>query len=387
MRVLHIVFSCFYIEGLGYQENLMPLYHKRQGHDVYVLTSTFKNSHLGTEEFKGLPSYVNHDGINVKILKRRPVNVFGKKYDFNEYYDVYPSIQEIEPDIIFLHGLLSISHLQVVKYVRDNPKVKVYADQHGDYYNSPIRTISQRFLNTFLWRPIIRKMDSVVSIYWGTTPWRCEYMEDIYKISKDKIRLLVMGADNERISQLRADGTREKTRESLNIKDEFVLITGGKIDKAKNLHLLMRAFNDLNLENTKLIIFGNLKDDIKAEFEELKRNPNIIYIGWIAADDVYKYMLASDLAVFPGTHSVLWEQACGCVLPAVYKKWPGMTHVDRDGNCEFLCEDSVEEIKSILYEIVSNKEKYKSMKGAAENNCVSYFSYDQIAKRAIEMEE
>lgn len=212
-------------------------------------------------------------------------------------------------------------------------------------------------------------------------------MEDIYKISKDKIRLLVMGADNERISQLRADGTREKTRESLNIKDEFVLITGGKIDKAKNLHLLMRAFNDLNLENTKLIIFGNLKDDIKAEFEELKRNPNIIYIGWIAADDVYKYMLASDLAVFPGTHSVLWEQACGCGLPAVYKKWPGMTHVDRDGNCEFLCEDSVEEIKSILYEIVSNKEKYKSMKGAAENNCVSYFSYDQIAKRAIEMEE
>ena len=212
-------------------------------------------------------------------------------------------------------------------------------------------------------------------------------MEDIYKISKDKIRLLVMGADNERISQLRAEGTREKTRESLNIKDEFVLISGGKIDKAKNLHLLMRAFNDLNLENTKLIIFGNLNDDIKAEFEELKRNPNIIYIGWIAADDVYKYMLASDLAVFPGTHSVLWEQACGCGLPAVYKKWPGMTHVDRDGNCEFLCEDSVEEIKSILYEIISNKEKYKSMKGAAENNCVSYFSYDQIAKRAIEMGE
>ncbi len=386
MKILHVIFSCFYIEGLGYQENLMPLYQKKQGHDVYILTSTFPNSYLGSEKFSGLTEYTNDAGLKVKILKRNYTNIFWKKFNFNKYENTYDSINDIKPDVIFIHGLLSVSHKQVIRYAKLNPKTKIYADQHGDYYNSPVKSLKQKALMSFLWRPIIRDMSEVVKIYWGTTPWRCQYMEDIYRIKKNKIQLLVMGADNDRIEALKRNGCREKTREELNIKDEMVLITGGKIDKAKNIHLLMKAFNELNLANTKLIIFGKLQDDIRDEIAALIENPNIIYTGWIAANDVYKYMLAADLAVFPGTHSVLWEQACGSGLPAIYKEWSGMKHVDRGGNCEFLKEDSVELIKDLLKHIVLDKEKYAEMQKAAIN-CAPYFSYEQIAKRAIECEE
>jgi hypothetical protein len=39
MKIVHICLACFYVEGMGYQENLLPKYHVKQGHQVTVLTN------------------------------------------------------------------------------------------------------------------------------------------------------------------------------------------------------------------------------------------------------------------------------------------------------------------------------------------------------------
>ena len=137
------------------------------------------------------------------------------------------------------------------------------------------------------------------------------------------------------------------------------------------------------IESVKLLIFGQVKEDIKTRFEELvSKNKNILHIGWVDADKVYNYFLASDLIAFPGSHSVLWEQACACGVPALFKDWEGMHHVCVNGNSEFLYEDSVEEMKKKIKELTENKDKYAAMKKAAEE-CKTDFFYSEIAKRAL----
>ena len=44
-KILHVVVCTFYVEGAGYQENLLPRAHKQQGYDVTIVTK--QNNKLG----------------------------------------------------------------------------------------------------------------------------------------------------------------------------------------------------------------------------------------------------------------------------------------------------------------------------------------------------
>ena len=145
----------------------------------------------------------------------------------------------------------------------------------------------------------------------------------------------------------------------------------------------MDAIIDLEFKNTKLIIFGIPDSEMKSIFEKLSGSDYFRFVGWIESEKVYNYFLTSDLAIFPGTHSVLWEQSVGTGLPGIFKFWKGMTHVDLGGNCEFLYEVNKEEIKRLLKEIITNKVKYYRMKKVAEDFGTKIFSYNDISQRAL----
>lgn len=122
----------------------------------------------------------------------------------------------------------------------------------------------------------------------------------MYKISNDKIELLVLGADDENIRINDKSQIKRRIRESLQISDnDFVVITGGKIDQRKNIHLLMKAVNEIANKNLKLIVFGSSDMQMKLVIDALSNSEAIRNIGWIDSSDVYDYFLASDLAVFP----------------------------------------------------------------------------------------
>ena len=120
------------------------------------------------------------------------------------------------------------------------------------------------------------------------------------------------------------------------------------------------------------------------DFFSTINNTNIKNLGWINADDAYGYFLASDFAVFPGTHSVLWEQACASGIPAMFKDWDGgFNHVDVGGNCILLKNISKESLKQEMLKVIEQKEVYESLKEIAMSKARLEFSYIEIAKRSI----
>ena len=54
MKILHLCLSAFYIEGMSYQENLLPLFHQKMGHEVRIISSlqTFSSDGEYTYEEK-----------------------------------------------------------------------------------------------------------------------------------------------------------------------------------------------------------------------------------------------------------------------------------------------------------------------------------------------
>ena len=59
----------------------------------------------------------------------------------------------------------------------------------------------------------------------------------------------------------------------------------------------------------------------------IKSDNRIIYVGWLdSKSNLLIYILY--LAVYPGTHSVLWEQTVGVGIPVILKKWEGFEHLE-----------------------------------------------------------
>lgn len=379
-KILHIILACFYKEGFGYQENILPAKHVQLGYDTYILTNHKTPGYTESE-------YINRDGVHVIILENNKsiythlpiLSLF-----FKRTIGLYNKLEEIAPDVIFIHGLQSVDNLEVYKYKKKNTNLKVYIDQHGDYYNMPIITIKDKLIQKFHYKRIAKKLEKISEKMWGVTPWRVHYLQNVYNISPNKTGLLVMGGDERLIDWDNRINIRKKIREKHNIpSDSFLIITGGKIDKAKNIHLLIEAFNALSDTNSRLFVFGNYTNEMEEICHPLLNN-RIINLGWIDSKDVYPLFLASDLAVFPGTHSVLWEQACAAGIPAIFKDWNGgMSHVDVGGNCILLKDISVKVLKDAILNLINNKKEFEQMRYIAENKARITFSYIEIAKIAI----
>ena len=215
------------------------------------------------------------------------------------------------------------------------------------------------------------------------TPWRKTYAADYYQIPSNKTDVLIMGADDEKIDFSARGTIRKQIREKYGIMDtDFLIVTGGKIDKKKKTDVLMKAVS--NFDKVKLLVFGQVNNDIKDEFDQIQKfNSNIIYIGWIDADKVYDYFFAADLVFFPGQHSVLWEQACASKVPCVFEKWDGMDHVNNGGNSDFVTPVTVETISKKIKELLFT-DKYQQMKEIAESEKTDIYLYSRIAKKSLE---
>jgi glycosyltransferase involved in cell wall biosynthesis len=179
---------------------------------------------------------------------------------------------------------------------------------------------------------------------------------------------------------------RIKLREKYGIRnEEFLIVSGGKIDSRKNIHLLLEALNEIKHEGVKLVLFGSISSDISLEFtEKLKENKNVLFLDWLDTKSIYDLILASDLGVFPGTHSVLWEQCVGVGLPCIFKKWEGIDHVQMGGNCILLEDVTVESITNSIKTLLQNPSHYNEMREKAKKMGPINFTYSEIAKKAIE---
>lgn len=385
MKILHVNLAMGYTEGLNYQENCVSKCHALAGYKVTVITTPYCFNKGEWGPCQTSFDYINEYGVHVvrlPFLYKLPYKI---NKQIGRFKGTYQTVEKANPDVICIHNIQFQDIRVFAKYKKQHPNVKIFIDNHADFSNSARTWVSKNILYRFWWKPCAKKIESYTEKFFGVMPSRVDFLSDIYGIDKKKCGLLVMGADDDAVADAKKPEVRAEVRKKYKIAaDDFLIVTGGKIDAFKmQTLLLMQAVKHIEDKKIKLLVFGSIEEQLKDKVEKLCDGEKIQYIGWAKGNQSYEYFAAAELVVFPGRHSVYWEQVAGLGIPMVCKYWEGTTHIDLGGNVEFIHEDSVECIEKIVKEIIDIPDKYQKMKNVAEKKGMEAFSYNRISERAI----
>lgn len=382
MRIVHICLNGPFTEGLTYQENLLTKYQSRMGNEIIVITTEYYWNADGKLQKSEIHDSINQYDVRVIRLKIKGDKEFN--YRFKKYINLYETLESLSPEILFIHGA-NFLDLKILKKYLKKHQITAYLDNHCDKSNSGRNFLSYNILHKIVWKTLAQSINPYIRKFYGVMPSRVKWLIDVYGLPKNKCELLIMGADDDFVNKYSNEDLIIKNRRKYNIKEnEFVIVTGGKIDSAKTQTLLlMKAIKKMNNEALKLFIFGSISDELKEEFNSLCDN-NIKYLGWANEEESYNYFSIADLVVFPGRHSVYWEEVVALGKPLICKYWEGTTHVDIGGNLLYLYHDSVEEMTKTISNLVENKNEYNKLLLGAKNDKKNNFLYSEIAKKSLE---
>ena len=382
MKILHICLACFYIDNYTYQENILPKFHKLLGHEVRILASTESFDKNGNLTYVKPSDYINENGIRVTRLAYRKSISKKIQRKLRRYVGVKKYLEDYQPDFIFVHDMQFLDIKIIAKYAKKH-NVKISVDNHSDFSNSARSFFSKNILHKIIYRRCAKIINPYTTVFYGVLPARVDFLKDVYKLPSNKCELLVMGLDDSNINEISSPKNIELTRKKYGIDDkDFLIVFGGKIDAFKTqIFYLIDAVKHLNMPNVKLLIFGTVVPELKDRLEKEIDNKNVFFAGWQNADGANSLLASSNVAIFPGRHSVYWEQATGLGIPLIVKRWPGTEHVNTNNNVMFLDEDNVETIKNAILKILDKKEYERISNNAklASKN----FLYSEIAKKTL----
>ena len=386
MKIVHICRK--FLEGFAYQDNELVEIQTAMGHEVTVITSASDNSSLYFDM-----SLINTTEAYTKGKNKQSFNIIHLplkhkvNFRFWNFAKLYETLQRIQPELIFFHGAPMFCLLDIAKYKKHNPTVKLFMDFHSDRYNSGRGFLSVFFLHKMIYRSIIRKTAKQVDLYYYLAPNIKNFIQKMYHIKENKLEYLPRGANLNFIDYENATEIRKEIRDKLKIPvDALVIISGGKLDRIKMVHNLAKAFNRLDNKSVHLILFGSIEKEYEQQlYRAINGNPNIHTIGWVGAKEVNDYFLASDIACFPGRHSVLWEQSICCGLPLIVKDWyKGMHYLNVKNNVLLMEDGEVAHIEQALKKLIYNKELRLAMHENALQEGKYQFSYHRIAQKIID---
>ena len=158
----------------------------------------------------------------------------------------------------------------------------------------------------------------------------------------------------------------------------------------KRTHLAVEAIKKLNIQNVHLLVFGTADknhEEYQKKMHEDSKGYNIHFTGWVDAKKTYELMAISDIALFPSSQSVLWQQSIGMHLPVIAGDSGGqdMSYLNRNNN---LIKVETENLNAsffadILQNLFNDSKLFDNMKKGAEKTAKEYLDYKVIAKNTL----
>lgn len=318
---MKILMLCdFFDEKLEYQENLLVKYYRKHGHDVTVVTSTFDSvfDYYADRHDNTLPSRTyRHDGATVIKLRYR-YNILNRLRAFQRIDRI---LDDEAPDLIFVHDIM-LNLPECIRYVRAHPRSRMILDYHADYSNSGKNALSLKVLHGVIRKWFLDQARPHLSRIFPIVPAGATFLHEIYKVPLDEMELLPLGADTDLAMSIRQGDGRADLRRHYGIPDDHaVIFTGGKLSPAKRTELLLKAALSLPHLPIHVIVVGEAGEDDAAYQRMLQglatADPRVRMVGWLGREDIYRHLHMADLAVFPASQSILWQQAIAMGLPLI----------------------------------------------------------------------
>ena len=381
----------FYNESLEYQENLLVKYYVKHQHQVTVVASTFDSvfDYYADKHDNQMPARTYYHG-GAKIVKLRyRYNILNRLRAFTS---IAVLLEQEAPDLLFVHDIM-LNFPQAIKYVKKNPNCKMIMDYHADYSNSGKNMLSLKVLHGVIrkWfldraRPHLKKIFPIV-------PAGVRFLHEVYKVPYSEMEVLPLGADTDLAHEVKRQQAGNTLRQSFGIsKDDFVIFTGGKLAPPKRTELLINAVKQLSNHCVHLIVVGDASDEnqsYKNSLTELAdKQTNVRFTGWLDNIDIYRYLDMADLAVFPASQSILWQQAIVMGLPLIVGNTghQDIGYLNLHQNIIILEEASiqVEQLADAITSVIGDPKRMSEMSAGAARVANDHLNWDNLIYKTLQ---
>lgn len=360
MKILHCCLCWQFAEHYNYQENLLAMQNRMDGHQVFIVSTTQKMQESGVSG-RVLPSQYMEDGVYIQRIPYRWMPSKFLQEKINSYIGFEKLAMKIRPDVIMFHGTNAYELLTLKKIKTQLPKTKIYIDSHSSFYNSARNLLSKYVLHKLFYANILKSiLPYIEKIFY--VAYDCKtFLTDLYHIDEKFLEYYPLGGvildEHTRFQK------RNAIRGQYNLKEnDLLLIHSGKMEKAKKTYELVQALHATKADNLKLLIIGSMTDDVaSAVMPVVNADPRIEYLGWKSGEELMDYLCAADLYVQPGTQSATMQNALCCGSAAAL--FPYESH-------KFLLGDSVFYIETIddMAKLFSEISKDRSLLEAKRKN-------------------
>jgi len=208
-----------------------------------------------------------------------------------------------------------------------------------------------------------------------TTPKMAEAVKDRYGISSEKIGVIPNYVETKRFHPAGSHSSSEKLRIG------FV----GRLDTQKNLHNLISALVDVNVE-VWLIGYGPLKEQLErfaegtvAEFRFLGNVPN---------HELPAMLNQCDLFVMPSLyegHPKALLEAMACGLPVLGTRVPGIQEIITDGENGLLCDTHAASIREGVQRLIDDAALRQRLGESGREYVEAHFALERVVELEIDL--
>jgi glycosyltransferase involved in cell wall biosynthesis len=310
MRIAHV--ATFYGPVIGGVEEVVKRvaeYLVMRGYDVYVTTyNRLRHGGIGS-----LPRYENINGVHV--IRLRP--------DFTWSHGSYSSelptvLRELKPDIVHVHVWRHPHVFQVAKLKR-RLGFKAVLHGHAPFHKlsqlDPVTWLYHRFVDMFLVNYL-----KLYDVYIALTPHEAGKVVQL-GLEKSKVIIIPNGISED---SCRKDGVTDR--------DEGLVLYLGRVSKAKNIGLLVKAmiFVSKAVSKAYLVLAGPDEGVVENVIEfARRRNIRLQYLGSVSEAVKHKLYLKSYVYAFPSLYEpfgITLLEAAQHGLPSVITGFGGQLY-------------------------------------------------------------
>ncbi len=170
---------------------------------------------------------------------------------------------------------------------------------------------------------------------------------------------------------------------------KFRIIYTGTISVRKGIIYLLEAFNQLDLENSELMLIGDIEKDLTSRLNKYKKNKKIVFKKSMKQSDLKKYYNISDVFVLNSIEDgfgMVILQAMACGLPVITSQNTGGSEIiEDDKNGYIIPIRSLEILKKKILFLYNNPKRCFEMGMIAKEKVNSKYSWESYGKRQIDL--
>ena len=378
MKIAHIGLASFFTENMTYQDNQLTNQNVLDGHDVLIVSNAAKYEGGKVVE-TGYEDFYLENGARLVRLPYRKVLTRSVSEKLRVVDGLYDLLESFAPDVVMSHNLAYWSVLDVIRYKKNHPEVRFYADTHTSVYNSGRNWISLHIQHRMLYRYLTQRALPYLESYFYVGATEREFSKENYGVPLERMEYFPLGGNPPEGKDYLEK--RAKRRGELNLsEDEVLLLHSGKLDPLKRTKELLEAFAAVPELKAKLAIIGAVPENEKQNLLPLmEADQRVVYLGWKKAPELLEYLCACDLYCQPGSVSATLQNAVCC--GSAILSYPHMIYTEGLDYGNILWAESRADMEETFRNIADEKIDLEALRAGSRKCAQELLDYRVLAAR------